>query len=67
MKITISKDKCISAGQCVRAAPKIFSQDENDGCVALVQPTPPAELHDAARNAERLCPTQVIHISEDTD
>ena len=61
----MDEDKCIGAGQCVRIAPGIFDQ-RDDGIVILLDPTPPAALHAAARKAANLCPSQAIAIEEAT-
>jgi ferredoxin len=64
MRIRIDRDKCCGAGQCVLAAPDVFDQDENDGIVVLLDPAPPAELHEAVREAANICPAQVIEVDE---
>ena len=62
-KVRVDEDKCIGAGQCVLKAPRIFDQRE-DGIVILLDATPPAELHEAARKAADLCPSEAITIEE---
>jgi ferredoxin len=64
MRVSIDADKCIAAGHCVRAAPAVFSQNEDDGVVVLLQENPPPEQHKAVRSAARLCPAVVITIDE---
>ncbi|GAB2667192.1 ferredoxin [Saccharopolyspora gloriosae] len=64
MKITIDEDRCCGAGQCVLEAPDVFDQRAEDGVVVLLDAAPPAELHEASRSAEQLCPTAAIEISE---
>ena len=64
LKVHVDEHKCIGAGQCVLRAPKIFDQRE-DGIVILLDPTPPAALHEAARKAADLCPAEAIAIEED--
>jgi ferredoxin len=63
-KVHVDEHKCIGAGQCVLTAPRIFDQRE-DGIVILLDATPPAELHEAARKAADLCPAEAITIEED--
>ncbi len=58
--ITIYPDKCVGAGHCVVCAPDIFSQNEDDGVVILLDPNPPADRLEAARAAARRCPTSAI-------
>ena len=63
-RVRVDEHKCIGAGQCVLKAPRIFDQ-RDDGIVVLLDPTPPQELHDAARRAADLCPSEAITIEED--
>ena len=63
-KVQVDEHKCIGAGQCVLKAPKIFDQRE-DGIVILLDATPPPELHEAARKAADLCPSEAITIEEE--
>ena len=65
-KVHVDVSKCVGAGQCVLSAPDIFDQDE-DGIVVLLDPTPPPHLHAAARKAERLCPALAIRVEESTE
>ena len=62
-KVHVDEEKCIGAGQCVLRAPKVFDQRE-DGIVVLLDATPPAQSHDAARKAADACPSQAITIDE---
>jgi len=61
--VHVDEDLCIGAGQCVLVAPAIFDQDER-GLVILLDATPPAAMHDAARKATKLCPARAITIEE---
>jgi ferredoxin len=60
MKIEVDVHKCIGAGQCVTAAPKVFAQGEDDGMVILLQEKPGPSEQSAARSAIRLCPASAI-------
>jgi ferredoxin len=64
MNISIDKDKCISTGNCVLAAPELFDQSEDDGTVVVLNHTPEPELHESARQAAAACPALVIQIRE---
>ncbi|WP_213771877.1 ferredoxin [Bradyrhizobium sp. dw_78] len=64
MRVLIDQEKCCGAGQCVVAAPAVFDQGEDDGIVLLLNAEPPAELHDAVRQAIRVCPALAITIEE---
>ncbi|MGG7572408.1 ferredoxin [Streptomyces sirii] len=60
MRVHIDQDKCCGAGSCVLSAPDVFDQRDEDGIVVLVDAEPPAELHDAVREAAALCPAAAI-------
>lgn len=62
MKITLKRDKCISAATCVAIAPGVFELDE-EGKVKLIDEHGADEqtILDAARS----CPTQAIEIYDD--
>ncbi|UQA91720.1 ferredoxin [Streptomyces halobius] len=62
MKITLDTDKCCAAGQCVLIAPEVFDQRDEDGIVVLLDDAPPAEQHDAVREAAAICPAAAIEI-----
>jgi ferredoxin len=64
-KVHVDEDLCIGAGQCVLVAPDVFDQDDK-GLVILLDATPPAHLHEAARKAAKLCPARAITIEEDS-
>jgi ferredoxin len=49
MKIKVDATRCIGAGLCVVAAPEVFSQNEDDGLVIVLQEYPPQHLHEACR------------------
>jgi ferredoxin len=63
VKITLEKDKCITSGQCVMAAPAVFDQDD-DGVVVLLDENPPESEYAAVREAAMVCPAQLIHVTE---
>lgn len=65
MKINVDLDKCIGAGLCAVANPKVFVQNEDDGLVIVLDENPPPDQHDLVREAARLCPALVIKLSED--
>jgi ferredoxin len=65
MKIEIDQEKCVGAGQCVLAAPKVFDQRDDDGIVVLLDEVPPEEQRAASREAAQLCPAAAITIPED--
>lgn len=65
MKVLIDRARCVGAGQCVRVAPEVFDQDEQDGLVLLIAATPVADFAALVRRAALLCPAQAIRIEGD--
>ena len=63
MRITIDRQVCVGAGQCVLAADAVFDQNEEDGLVVLRLSTPPEHLASAVREAELICPSGAIQIA----
>ncbi|GAA3440676.1 ferredoxin [Planomonospora venezuelensis] len=60
--VTVDRESCCGAGQCVLAAPAVFAQSEEDGLVVLLDPNPPAELRDAVRRAQSYCPSRSVTV-----
>ena len=63
MKVTVDKDMCIGAGQCVVTAPDVFDQDD-DGFVEVLNENPGEGDAEAARDAAHVCPARVITVEE---
>ncbi|WEB41340.1 ferredoxin [Streptomyces yunnanensis] len=64
MRIHADQEKCCGAGSCVLAAPDVFDQREEDGIVVVLDPAPPAALHDAVREAVAICPAAAITVTD---
>jgi ferredoxin len=47
MKVSVTDEKSVSAGQYMLLAPRVFDQREKDGMVVLLDEAPEPELHDA--------------------
>ncbi|MFD7917838.1 ferredoxin [Streptomyces sp. NPDC059740] len=60
MRIAVDTEKCCGAGQCALVAPEVFDQRDEDGVVVVLDPEPPAEQHEAVREAAQVCPAAVI-------
>lgn len=65
MKVEVDERRCCSAGNCAVLAPSVFGQREDTGTVVLLTPNPPAEHHDAVRDAADSCPGMAITVTED--
>jgi ferredoxin len=64
MKITIDRQRCVGAGNCVMAADAVFEQNEADGLVELLLSNPPEHLLGYVREAELICPSGAIGLDE---
>ncbi|MET9499913.1 ferredoxin [Streptomyces sp. NPDC006552] len=60
MKIVADTGKCVGAGQCVRVAPALFDQGEDDGVVVVLDAAPARALRPAAEEAVDLCPARAL-------
>jgi ferredoxin len=64
VRIQVDREVCIGAGNCARTAPELFDQDD-DGTVVLLQDRPAPAQEEAAREAEGLCPSGAISLSQE--
>jgi ferredoxin len=62
MRVEVDADCCGGFGTCVTKAPTVFELTD-DGYAVVILPDVPAELEDAVREAEVLCPTRAITVS----
>ncbi|MDX3850209.1 ferredoxin [Streptomyces sp. AK02-01A] len=62
MRVTVDKDKCRGAGQCVLIAPGIFDQRDDDGIVVLLglEPEPDELSRASVREAAQVRPAAAI-------
>ncbi|MER5521354.1 MULTISPECIES: ferredoxin [unclassified Streptomyces] len=63
MRLHADRESCISGGRCMATLPEVFDQDD-EGLVVLLTPTPAPEHQDRARKAAYLCPARAIDITE---
>lgn len=64
MRITVDRERCIGAGQCVLTDPEIFDQSEEDGRVLLHTAHPPQEAAAAVRRAIQFCPSNALALTD---
>ena len=64
MRVEANRDRCTSSGSCVRLAPEVFDQSDEDGAVDVLTPEPSASLWAAVREAATLCPVRAITLTE---
>lgn len=60
LEIVVEREKCCGFGNCVLAAPTVFTLDENDGIVQPMDPRPPVTLRAEVEQAIADCPTEAI-------
>ncbi|MEV5683258.1 ferredoxin [Streptomyces sp. NPDC052164] len=63
LRLGVDRERCAGAGMCALTAPAVFDQDEEEGLVILLQPTPAPEHRAAARMAVGLCPAGAIALN----
>ncbi|WP_194814168.1 ferredoxin [Nocardia sp. XZ_19_385] len=64
MRISADRERCIGAGMCTLLAPQVFDQDDNDGRVRLLDPSPQRH-HPAVREALDACPSGALTASRE--
>ena len=67
MRVVAGREVCAGSGMCVRTAPRLFDQDDNDGRVVVLEPEIPRDDEAAAREAVSLCPTGALSLEADED
>lgn len=63
MKIVADTSKCVGAAQCVRTAPELFDQGEDDGVVVVLDAEPEEALLPTVYEAVDLCPAQALSLA----
>ncbi|MGP4051042.1 ferredoxin [Streptomyces sp. 2A115] len=63
MRVRADRESCISGGRCMATVPEVFDQDD-EGLVVVLTPSPAREHRDKARKAAYLCPARAIDITE---
>lgn len=64
LTVTVDRDLCQGAGQCVLRSPLVFDQDE-EGLVTVLQPDVPDGERESAHEAAELCPAGAVFVHED--
>ncbi|MER6217826.1 ferredoxin [Streptomyces sp. NPDC048387] len=63
MRISVDRDVCIGAGQCVLTAPEVFTQDD-DGLSEVLPGREDGHGSPLVREASRACPVSAITVRE---
>lgn len=61
--LTADREVCAGAGQCVRAAPDLFDQDD-DGLVVVLRTDVPRQARERALTAIDWCPSGAVAAHE---
>ncbi len=64
LRLSADQGRCVGAGECVRLAPRSFTQEEGEGKVVVLQEFPEADDLDAVMEAEGSCPSRAIRLGE---
>ncbi|WP_041824994.1 ferredoxin [Streptantibioticus cattleyicolor] len=64
MRVSVDRDRCCGAGQCVLAVPQVFDQSEEDGLVELLTEEPAVELGPQLHQAASFCPAGAITVHD---
>ncbi|WP_107656580.1 ferredoxin [Nocardia suismassiliense] len=62
-RLVADRERCIGSGMCALIAPEVFDQDEGDGRVRLLDPSPSGGLT-VVREAVDACPAKALDISD---
>lgn len=63
LRLTTDREVCAGAGQCVRAAPDLFDQDD-EGLVVLLRADVPPEARERTLTAVDWCPSGAVTAHE---
>jgi ferredoxin len=61
------RSECLGTGVCVLTAPDLFTQDDDEGLVVILDESPGPDLTDAAREAVESCPSGALSLVEADD
>ena len=64
LRVSVDREVCCGSGNCVRIAPEVFDQSDDDGLVMLREPEPGAEHESAVYEAVDTCPSAAISATE---
>lgn len=62
LSVAADRGRCCGSGNCASTLPEVFDQDD-DGFVVVLKPSPADGLADALRDVAETCPVQAITVS----
>ena len=64
MRVTVDTGRCELHGECMVAAPDVFTIDDDADVVTLLDPEPGEHLRAAVEQAAMMCPLAAITIED---
>jgi ferredoxin len=64
VRIHVDRERCIGSGTCVLTLPAVFTQDDEDGRVLLIEDAPTAANRTAVDRVVLNCPVSAISLRE---
>ena len=64
MKVIVDSDRCELHGECMMAAPEVFTIEDDKGSVTVLNPQPHENLRAAVEEAAMMCPVAAIRIED---
>lgn len=65
MKVHVDLDLCQGHGVCATEAPEVFSVDESESRVIVLDPSPAEALRAKVQAAVKYCPTRALRIVDE--
>jgi ferredoxin len=62
MRIQVERDRCVASSNCVMQMPDVFTQDDDEGLVVVLDETGAGRDEAALREVAYSCPAQVIEV-----
>lgn len=62
MEIRVERDRCIGSSNCVMQMPDVFTQDDEEGLVEVLDASGAGHDRDAVENVAYSCPAQAIEV-----
>jgi ferredoxin len=63
--IRVERGRCVASSNCVMQMPDVFTQDDEEGLVEVIDETGAGRTVDAAREVSYSCPAQAIEVIDD--
>jgi ferredoxin len=64
MKVIVDTNRCELHGECMMAAPDVFTIEDDKDCVTVLNAEPDEQLRSAVEEAVMMCPVAAIRIED---